>query len=82
MDLTTPLQFPVHTIQTDACPHIVAWSNSKMSALLVKLTLSVAEWVLSSLSCVSVFGQSATHLWLCLWENKILSGARSRRRAA
>ena len=40
-DLKTSLQFPVHTIQTEKRPDIVAWSGSKKSVLLVELT---APW--------------------------------------
>ena len=37
-DLKTSLQFPVHIIQTEKQPDIVAWSDSK-SVLLIELTV-------------------------------------------
>ena len=39
-DLKTSLQFPVHIIQTEKQPDIVAWSDSKKSVLLIELTVS------------------------------------------
>ena len=38
-DLKTSLQFPVHIIQTEKRPDIVAWSDSKKSVLLIELTV-------------------------------------------
>ena len=35
-DLKTSLQFPVHIIQTEKRPDIVAWSDSKKSVLLME----------------------------------------------
>ena len=42
-DLKTSLQFPVHIIQTEKRPDIVAWSDSKKSVLLIELTVSCEE---------------------------------------
>ena len=42
-DLKTSLQFPVHIIQTEKRPDIVAWSNSKKSVLLIELTVPWEE---------------------------------------
>ena len=42
-DLKTSLQFPVHIIQTEKQPDIVAWSDSKKSVLLIELTVSREE---------------------------------------
>ena len=42
-DLKTSLQFPVHIIQTEKGPDIVAWSNSKKSVLLIELTFPWEE---------------------------------------
>ena len=39
-DLKTSLQFPVHIIQTEKRPDIVAWSDSKKSVLLIELTVT------------------------------------------
>ena len=39
-DLKTSLQFPVHIVQTEKRPDIVAWSDSKKSVLLIELTLN------------------------------------------
>ena len=39
VDLKTSLQFPVHIIQTEKRPDIVAWSDSKKSVFLVELTV-------------------------------------------
>ena len=39
-DLETSLQFPVHIIQTEKRPDIVAWSDSKKSVFLIELTVS------------------------------------------
>ena len=41
--LKTSLQFPVHIIQTERRPDIVAWSDSKKSVLHIKLTVSWEE---------------------------------------
>ena len=38
-DLKTSLQFPVHIIQTEKWPDIVAWSDSKKSVILIELTV-------------------------------------------
>ena len=43
VDLKTSLQFPVHIIQTEKWPHIVAWSNSKKNVLLLELTVCWEE---------------------------------------
>lgn len=43
VDLRTSLQFLVQIIQTDACPDIVVWSDSKKCVLLVKLTVAWDE---------------------------------------
>ena len=42
-DLKTSLQFPVHIIQTEKWPDIVAWSDSKKSVLLIELTVPWEE---------------------------------------
>ena len=42
-DLKTSLQLPVHIIQTEKWPDIVAWSNSKKSVLLIELTVPREE---------------------------------------
>ena len=42
-DLKTPLQFPVHIIQTEKWPDIVAWSDSKKSVSLIELTVPWEE---------------------------------------
>ena len=42
-DLKTSLQFPVHIIQTEKRPDIVAWFNSKKSVLLIELTVPWEE---------------------------------------
>ena len=42
-DLKTSLQFPVHIIQTEKRPDIVAWSDSKKSVLLIELTVPWEE---------------------------------------
>ena len=42
-DLKTSLQFPVHIIQTEKQPDIVAWSDSKKTVLLIELTVSREE---------------------------------------
>ena len=42
-DLKTSLQFPVHIIQTEKQPNIVAWSNSKKHVLLIELTVPWEE---------------------------------------
>ena len=42
-DLNTSLQFPVHIIQTEKWPDIVAWSDSKNSVLLRVLTVPWEE---------------------------------------
>ena len=42
-DLKTSLQFPVHIIQTEKRPDIVAWSDSKMSVLLIESTVPWEE---------------------------------------
>ena len=42
-DLKTSLQFPVHIIQTEKRPEIVAWSDSKKSVLLIELTVPWEE---------------------------------------
>ena len=42
-NLKTSLQFPVHIIQTEKRPDIVAWSNSKKSVLLIELTVPWEE---------------------------------------
>ena len=42
-DLKTYLQFPVHIIQTEKQPDIVAWSDSKKSVVLTKLTVPREE---------------------------------------
>ena len=38
-DFKTSLQFPVHIIQIEKRPDVVAWSDSKMSVLLIELTV-------------------------------------------
>ena len=38
-NLKTSLQFPVHIIQTEKQPDIVAWSDSKKSVFLLELTV-------------------------------------------
>ena len=43
MDLKTSLQFPVHIIQTEKWPDIVAWSDSKKTVLLIELTVPWEE---------------------------------------
>ena len=43
VDLKTSLQFPVHIIQTEKWPDIVAWSDSKKSVLLIELIVSRKE---------------------------------------
>ena len=42
-DLKTSLLFPVHIIQTEKRPDIVAWSDSKKSVLLIELTVPWEE---------------------------------------
>ena len=42
-DLKTSLQFPVHIIQTEKRPDIVAWSDSNKSVLLIELTIPREE---------------------------------------
>ena len=42
-DLKTSLQFPVHFIQIEKRPDIVAWSDSKKSVLLIELTVPWEE---------------------------------------
>ena len=42
-DLKTSLQFPVHIIQTEKQPDIVAWSDSKKTVLLIELTVPWEE---------------------------------------
>ena len=42
-DLKTSQQFPVHIIQTEKRPDIVAWSDSKKSVLLIELTFSLGR---------------------------------------
>ena len=42
-DLKTYLQFPVHIIQTEKQPDIVAWSDSKKSVLLIELIVPWEE---------------------------------------
>ena len=42
-DLKTSLQFPVHIIQTEKRPDIVAWSDSKKTVLLIELTVPWEE---------------------------------------
>ena len=42
-DLKTSLQFPVHIIQTEKRPYIVAWSDSKKSVLLIELIVPGEE---------------------------------------
>ena len=37
-DLKTSLQFPVHIVQTEKRPNIVAWSDSNKSVILIELT--------------------------------------------
>ena len=41
-DLKISLQFPIHIIQTEKLPDIVAWSHSKKSVL-IELTVSWEE---------------------------------------
>ena len=43
VDLKTSLQFPVHIIQTEKRPDIVAWSDSKKTVLLIELTVPWEE---------------------------------------
>ena len=43
MDIKKSLQFPVHIIQTEKQPDIVAWSDSKKSILLIELTVPREE---------------------------------------
>ena len=43
VDLKTSLQFPVHIIQTEKWPDIVAWSDSKKTVLLIELTVPSKE---------------------------------------
>ena len=43
MDLKISLQFPVHILQTEKRPDIVAWSDSKKSVLLIELTVPCEE---------------------------------------
>ena len=43
VDLKTSLQFPVHITQKEKWPDIVAWSDSKKSALLIELTVPWEE---------------------------------------
>ena len=42
-DIKTSLQFPVHIVQTEKRPDIVAWSDSKKSVLLIELTVPWEE---------------------------------------
>ena len=42
-DLKSSLQFPVHIIQTEKRPGVVAWSDSKKSVLLIELTVPWEE---------------------------------------
>ena len=42
-DLKTSLQFPVHIIQTEKWPDIVAWSDSKKSVFHIELTVPWEE---------------------------------------
>ena len=42
-DLKTYLQFPVHIIQTEKRPDIVAWSDSKKSVLIIELIVPWEE---------------------------------------
>ena len=42
-DLKTSLQFPVHIIQMEKRPDIVAWSNSKKSVPLIELNVPWEE---------------------------------------
>ena len=42
-DLKTALRFPVHIIQTEKWPDVVAWSDSKKSVLLIELTVPWEE---------------------------------------
>ena len=42
-DLKTSLQFPIHIIQTEKQPDIVAWFDSKKSVLLIEMTGSREE---------------------------------------
>ena len=42
-DLKTSLLFPVHIIQTEKQPDIVAWSDSKKTVLLIELTVPLEE---------------------------------------
>ena len=42
-DLKTYQQFPVHIIQTEKRPDIVAWSDSKKSVLLIEMTVPWEE---------------------------------------
>ena len=43
VDLKTSQQFPVHIIQTEKQPDIVAWSDSKKSVLFIELTVPWEE---------------------------------------
>ena len=43
VDHKTSLQFPVHIIQKEKRPDIVAWSDSKKSVLLIELTVPWEE---------------------------------------
>ena len=43
VDLKTSLQFPVHIIQTEKQPNIVAWSDSKKCVFFIELTISGKE---------------------------------------
>ena len=42
-DLKTSVQFPIHIIQTEKQPDIVAWSNSKKTVLLIELIVPWEE---------------------------------------
>ena len=42
-DLKTSLQYPIHFIQTEMQPDIVAWSDSNKSVFLIELTVSREE---------------------------------------
>ena len=43
VDLKTFLPFPLHIIQTEKRPDIVAWSDSKKSVVLIELTVPCEE---------------------------------------
>ena len=43
VDLTPSPHFPVHFLQTNQRPHIMVWSDSEKSVLLVELTVSWEE---------------------------------------